>query len=470
MPLTILHTDVLVLGAGLAGMRAAWSALETRPDLNVTVVSQRFGPSGSSFANINDKLGMQVCRTDRERENYVREATSIAAPGMIDPDLVRILAEESEARFLDLAAIDFPFDRDEHQGYFRTTGCFSPGEKRAVVFSGLSVAFEKLKNKFLSLGGRFMEGWLIQDLIKIDQGSGRVCGAVLQKAVGDQKIVVGARSVIVALGGPSPLFLQNVSGPGTHGIAYALLKRAGAAMVNTPYLQFMWYAIPERRFRPIQSCLKEGVLVRNPRGESLPVPKELFELAGERTTHCPVGYGLADGAVDQFFIEHINPYGEIDVFEPETGWGTIALMAHVGNGGAGIDRNGWTGVSGLYACGESAGGMHGANRIGGAMVTGTQVFGARAGTAAALFATGGSAVNEKVYFQSAEWIVRTQTDDENQRQELIPWLRNGMQEFAVVGGRPGLKSFISQIFERLGEVRDWRTRLAFEAAVIIGKG
>lgn len=450
-------------------MRAAWAVLETRPDLNVTVVSQRFGPSGSSFANINDKLGMQVCRNDRERENYVQEAVSIAIPGFIDPALVRILAEESEARFLDLNTIGFPFDRDDHKNYFRVTGCFSPIEKRAVIFTGLAAAFEKLKDKFLSLGGRFLEGWLIQDLVKIDQGGGRVCGAVLQKTVGDEKIAVKARSVIFALGGPASLFVQNVSGPGIHGIAQALLKRVGVKLVNTPYLQFFWHTVPSSQFWPIQACLKEGALIRSLRGESLPVPKELLELVKERSTHCPVGYGRKDAAIDLFFIGNLNPNGEIDLFEPENGWTTIALMAHAGNGGAKINADAGTGVHGLFVCGESAGGMHGANRIGGAMVTGTQVFGVRAGKAAATYAANAEPINGKVFFQMTSQITRTQTENEDERRETIPWLRSGMQEFAIMGGRPGLRNFMMQVHERLMSFRDWQTRLALESALIIGK-
>lgn len=61
-------------------------------------------------------------------------------------------------------------------------------------------------------------------------------------------------------------------------------------------------------------------------------------------------------------------------------------MAHAGNGGAVIDAHGQTSVAGLFACGECATGMHGANRIGGAMVLATQVFGHRAGVAAARMA------------------------------------------------------------------------------------
>ena len=464
----VITTDVLVLGAGLAGMRAAWAALETGPHLDVTVASQWFGPSGSSFANINDKLGMQVCLTHREREEFRKEAVTIAAPGFVDPGLLKILAEESEPRFRELEAVGFPFDRNPQGAYCRADGCFSSGKPRAVIFTGLGVAFTKLRDRFLSLGGRFLEGWLIQDLVASNlQKPHRICGAVLQKAVGDEKIAVRANAVIVALGGAAPLFIQNVGGPGTHGISHALLKRVGVELVNTPYLQFMWHTVPSRQFWPIQTCLSEGARIRSLGGQVLPVPKELFKLAHERSTHCPVGYGRKDTAVDRFFIENLNSNGEIDVSPPKKGWTTLALMAHAGNGGARIDGDGWTGISGLYACGESAGGMHGANRVGGAMVTGTQVFGARAGKAAAVYAAGDAPPPKKSFSKQVSHIIHTQAENKEERGEVIPWLRCGMQEFAILGGRPGLEKFQEQIHRRLSGIRDWRSRLALEAAATI---
>jgi L-aspartate oxidase len=461
-------TDVLVLGSGLAGMRAAWAALEAAPNLGVTVVSQRFGPSGSSFANINNRLGMQVCLNDMEKEAFVKEAISIAPPGDIDPALVRVLAEESEERFYELAAIGFPFDRTPEGDYFRAPGCFSPRKPRAFIYSGLSTAFEKLRDKFLSMGGRFMEGWLIQDLIRTGpEDAPRVCGAVLQSAVGYEKMAIDALSVVVALGGPAPLFLQNVGGPGTHGISHALLERAGAKLVNGPYLQFLWHEIPSRRPWPIQDCLAKDARIRSPEGVVLPVPEALHELAGERATHCPVGYDLKDTAVDLFFIENLNDSGELDVFTAQNGWTAIALMAHAGNGGARIDQEAWTGVPGLYACGESAGGMHGANRIGGAMVTGTQVFGARAGAAAAREAGGTMPMGRGEHTKLVAHIIQEQWEDDEERRKILPWLRTGMQRFALLGGRPGADAFIHECREKLGASRDWRLRLALEAALTI---
>ncbi|GAB6905305.1 Fumarate reductase/succinate dehydrogenase flavoprotein domain protein [Desulfosarcina cetonica] len=469
MSLYILDSDVLVLGSGLAGLRAAWAALETDPRLNVTVVSQTSGPSGSSFANMNNRLGMQVCMDDREREAFVKDARSIAPPGHIDVGLASLLAEESEARFRDLVDIGFPFDREARGAYFRVTGCFSPEEKRAFIYTGLADAFDKMKGRVLSLGGRFLDGWLLQDLVKTGpDNSSRVCGAVFQRANGNDKMAIIASSVIVALGGPAPLFSLNVCGPGNHGVSYALLKRAGAELVNTPYLQFMWHQIPFRQFWPIQDFLTNGTRIRRWDGKVLPVPEALFELAGKRATHCPVGYDFEDTAADLFFIENLSFSGEVDALVEPDSQITIALMAHAGNGGAIIDENAWTGVPGLYACGESAGGMHGANRIGGAMVTATQVFGARAGKAAARGADGRGAINQKQFSKLAANMIGSQVEDETECRELQHWLRNGMQTFAVFGGRPGLDSFMCECRRKLLVARDWRLRLALEAAILIG--
>lgn len=470
MTCNTIHTDVLILGAGLAGMRAAWAALEAGPKINVTVASQGFGPSGSSFANINDRLGMQVCLTDPEREAFIREAIAISEPGYIDPNLVQILAEESESRFRELVAIGFPFDRDTQREYIRSGGCFSPEKKRAFLFSGLEAAFEKMKEKFLSLGGKYLEGWWVQDLVKNEgEDSHGVCGAILRNATGNEIVAANARAVVVALGGPASLFLRNIAGSGSSGFSHALLKRAGADFVNTPYLQFMWHTIPSRQFWPIHTLLKKGAKIRNMLGDVLPVPEELFPLAVGRGTHCPVGYGIRDAAVDHFLVENTHPGGDIDVFDSRNGWSTVALMAHAGNGGARVDGNAWTGIPGLFACGESAGGMHGANRIGGAMVTATQVFGARAGKAAAEYAGSATRMEWKKFLDLAEHNIQSQWADEMEYREFIPWLRLGMQEFAIIGGRPGLKDFMMEVQQRQDSARDWRTRLVMESALIIGR-
>ncbi len=86
-----IETDVLIIGAGLAGMRAAISVLETRYGLSLIIVSERRGPCGSSFVNLHNQVGMQVCISDKDRDDFFKEAVAIAPPGYINPELVKIM-------------------------------------------------------------------------------------------------------------------------------------------------------------------------------------------------------------------------------------------------------------------------------------------------------------------------------------------------------------------------------------------
>ena len=461
-------TDVLILGAGLAGMKAAWSALVAHPGSTVTVVSPHTGPSGSSFANINNRLGMQVCLDEHERKTFIQDVLSIAAPGYVDPILVRLMAEDSERCFRDLVDIGFPFEREDDGEYIRATGCFSPYDKRAFIFSGLSWAFNVLRKKNQSLGGIFLEGWQVQDLIKYDHGASEgVCGVLLQHNKTVEKLAVRSKSVVFALGGPAGLFGQNVAGPGTYGFAPALLNRAGVSLVNTQYIQFLWHTLSDKQYWPIQAFLVPDARIRNRQGDIERVPDKFYGLADVRATHCPVGYDTEDAAVDLFVVNSQDADGVAHVRDPQKGWMSIALMAHAGNGGAKIHKDAWTGIKGLYACGESAGGMHGANRIGGAMVLGTQVFGMRAGSAAAKYAHEADFVDQKRFVQLAEAIISNQHEEKSERQSVMPWLRQGMQKFTVLGGQPGIDAFMGRCLEKLEAVKDWQLRLALESASII---
>jgi L-aspartate oxidase len=116
-------------------------------------------------------------------------------------------------------------------------------------------------------------------------------------------------------------------------------------------------------------------------------------------------------------------------------------MAHAGNGGALIDEHGGTGVPGLFACGECATGMHGANRIGGAMASATQVFGKRAGEAAAEFAS-----NAPQPLRPDPWAdIKPSTP---RRPGELGELRRRMQKSAVLGGKPGLSELKAWLQER----------------------
>jgi L-aspartate oxidase len=377
------RTDIIILGSGLAGLRAAHSALNKDPSLDMTLVSAQPGPSGSSFTNQNRKLGVQVCKTFKDCERFVEEAVGIAEPGVIDPELVTLLAEESQPRFQDLLDLGVKFLATPSGEVELHPGCFSPDHKRAAIMTDLGQAFECLSQP-LQPHVRFIPGWTIRDILVADQSSSpRAVGALLQHRDRPELFqALGATSVICALGGPAPLFKWHQAGRGNPGYGLALLDRAGCELVNTGYLQVMWADRSTRRFWSFGRLKGSECRLVGREGLSLKVEEDALPLVDDRVTHCPAAFGLRDAELDQMLLSSLNRQGFVRITEASGEPVELIPMAHAGNGGARIDRNSETSVKGLFACGESASGMHGANRIGGAMVAATQVFGHRAGESA----------------------------------------------------------------------------------------
>ena len=468
----VLHTDVLVLGAGLAGLRAAWAAREAAPHLRVTLLSPFARPSGSSFANRNNALGMQVPRPDQAAA-FMAEALRLAAPGLALPGLVAALAEDAPARLGDLLALGLNFRREPSGSLRLFPGCFST-IPRAVVFDGLTNAHAAFLARASALGVELLCGFEAVGLTQ-DEPGGRVRGALLQplrRAAGGRKTLVAhARAVIAALGGPAPLFARRICGPGGSGLSYGLLKDAGTRLANTEFLQWFWVEAANRDFV-------------NP-GE-LAWPERLAPLAEMRRQHCPMAFGLADAALDLEMLARPRPNGILRVGHPQRGPLELVLAAHAGNGGALIDAQGRTNVAGLYACGECAAGMHGANRLGGAMVLSALVFGARAGKAAAQEAAGMEAMGMEAAEMNAG---ATETgrrasgsaargagpDGEvtarNEAPKGMRWLRRNMQRFGLPGtpDGPARTAFLTRLRSIAKDARRQRRErlLALSALAVL---
>ncbi len=373
--------DVLVLGSGFAGLRAAWGALARSPRAKVAVAALMRGASGSSFANINDRLGLQVPMDDAERAAFHREAMDLGAPGFVRSDLVAILADEAVDRFRELQDMGLHFISDQDGEPRRFGSCFSPACARAVIFTGLAAAYKAVFKQVTSRGGQFLPGMTALTLLQ-NQAGGGVLGALLEDRSG-QPWAQPARSVVVAMGGPAPLFRYNLAGRGGTGYGHGMLSASGADMANTAYLQWMWARLHDRSFWPIWSLLTEDAVALNASGKCAAVPVAVAEAAVLRATHCPFGYGFPDAALDRFLLDQADSLGVASIQthgkDGRKERFQVALMAHAGNGGAIIDAYARASVDGLYAVGECATGMHGANRMGGAMVLSCLVFGARAG-------------------------------------------------------------------------------------------
>lgn len=378
-PITNLTCDILIAGSGLAGLRAGIAAQSLSEGLDVCLATPRGGPSGSSFTNPNRALGMVVCHNDREKDVFLNTACAMAAPGFIDPALTAILAEEGEALYEDLRETGLAVLTDDRSHPRRHTACFLKTPPLAYVFTDLVSAFFRLKQRFLR-DGRMWEGFSLTDLVMNEER--RVIGAVFRDRRSGKIRAVQCRALIMATGGGAALFSRNLTDPANLGYGLALMHRAGAALVNMNYLQYMWYEKGTHQFWPCGQIAEAGWRIIGPRGQVLTVPEQLRSHATQRFEHAPVAHGRPDAALDDYLLSMADEKGLVTVRDPNGVIHSVCLYAHAFNGGARIDSWGQTDVPGLLACGECAGGMHGANRVGGAMVLSSQVFGRRAGLGA----------------------------------------------------------------------------------------
>jgi L-aspartate oxidase len=443
--------DVLVLGAGLAGLRAALAALAAAPGTAVAVAATQSGPSGSSFSNMHGRLGLHAPETDAAREAFCREAAAVAAPGLVVPGLVAALAAEALPRRLELEAWGAAFARDDAGRLLLFPSCFSPDSRRATLLTDLPGLRRLLWRRIEAAGGRALAG--LTALACLREPDGHACGALFEDATGNLTLQP-AGAVVAAMGGTAPLFLRHQAGGGNPGFGHGLLAFAGARMANTAFLQWMWARVRDRRFWPVWSLLTGAAAA------DAPLPEAVREAGAGRAGHCPFGHGQRDAALDLWLLDRAGADGVATV----THGGErldVALFAHAANGGAVVDVRGRTDVPALFAAGECATGMHGANRLGGAMVAACLVFGARAGeTAAREAARPGEATFAHAVAAARAGFSR----DAAEEREVASWLAHTLQEYAVPRRNPDAADLPQRIGQRLEKARDAAARARLAAA------
>ena len=398
---TELATDVLVVGGGLAALRAAWSARQAGARVLVAV-KRKLGQSGSSA---NTSGGFAAAWTDLNPADDPAQhfADTVAGGGHVnDRALARILAEEAPARLRELIEVGARFQRRNGAFYLSPSG--DHRHARVLVpehIRGTDLTLP-LRAAVLATGVDVLENVLIVELLVDD---GRVTGAVGLRRDRVGLVVIRARATVLGAGGAGRLFSVTSNPVDVTGGGYALALEAGAVLRDMEFIQFYpWRVIrPFGSSRvPVQpSTFVAGAKLYNARGERFmeaydPVKKEAATRdISARGIFDQIRAGQAvDGGVildvsdvpDDVFrhenkkvVERLDPHG-ID-------YRTIPLIiapeAHFVMGGVLVDATGASSLPGLYACGETAGGVHGGNRLNSNAVPETQVFGHRAGQAAA---------------------------------------------------------------------------------------
>lgn len=401
---------VLVIGSGGAGTRAA---IEASQYGETVLVSKTIVGKGGCTTMAEGGFNAVLREKDSCRLHY--EDTMKGGAFLNNPELVHILAHEAPLRMGDLVKWGAVFDfTDENEVAQRP---FGGQQFPRTCYAGDRTGHEMmmtLMDRLGSTGVSVLNEYTVIDLLK---DGNAVIGALALDERG-RLVLMKADSTILATGGGTKVYDISTNSSSGTGDGYAMGYRAGAELIDMEMVQFhpTGAAFPyDARGRLVTEAVRgEGGILKNALGERFmktydPARLELSTrdvVARAIATEILKGRGTENGGVyldvthlprEQIesrlpvMLEQFKKYG-VDI---RTTPMEVAPTAHHIMGGIRITPECRTTLSGLFACGEVAGGVQGANRLGGNALAETQVFGKRAGEAAGKTAAMQKRVDER---------------------------------------------------------------------------
>ena len=422
----ILTTDVLVIGGGMAGCRAAIAAADYGGSV-VLATKMPLNNGGASTFPVAEMAGYNAGDPDipGDVEKHYEDIVN-AGQGMANPILARILAENAPGTIAELEKWGVVFEK-EGDGYYIFKSCFATSPRTHVI-RGHGEPIVKAMSGQIQLRSNIN---VADDMtvLELDVRDGRCCGAWAIKTDGTF-VHISAGAVVIASGGATQVFTRNLNPKDVSGDGYALAYDAGAELINMEFMQsgigfsypivnmfngYIWAAHPK-----LHNNLNEQFL-----GKYLPKGITQEHVMDEHRRHFPfsssddskylevgiqkeirAGGGSPNRGIyadlrhlTDDYIRSINDdcglhhmwyiardYMREKGVDLNSQIVEIAVFAHAINGGVNIDESASSTLPGLYAAGEAAGGPHGADRLGGNMMVTCQVFGKIAGENAAKWA------------------------------------------------------------------------------------
>lgn len=387
-------TDVLVIGAGIAGLRAA---LEVPAGLDVLVVTKdSVQQSNSSYAQggIAGVLSPEDCF-----ENHI-EDTLIAGGGLCDRAIVDLVVREAPEAIADL--IQWGTHFDEEAGQLALTREGGHSHRRIVHALGDATGHEVMRaiiaHARQAANVTLWDETFTLDLLTLD---GRCVGALIARP-GFGKLLVWAKQTVLASGGAGMVYRETTNPPVATGDGIAAAYRAGAAVRDMEFMQFhptVLYVAGSSRFLISEAVRGEGAYLRDkqlqrfmlsvdPRAELAPrdVVAQAIISCMERTRHPNVYLDLRH--LDPELVHRRFP----GIDKVCRGFGLditrdlipVRPGAHYMIGGVTVDECGRTTLPGLWAAGEvTSSGLHGANRLASNSLLEGLVFGKACGRGAA---------------------------------------------------------------------------------------
>ena len=428
----IVNADIVIVGAGGAGLRAAIAAAEKNPSLNIALISKVYPMRSHTVAAEGGSAG--VVQAHDSLENHFQD-TVAGGDWLCDQDTVDYFVSHSTEEMVRLENWGCPWTRKDD------------GNVNVRAFGGMKIErtwFAADKSGFHMLHTLFQTSLKYPQIKRFDEyfatdlivEDGRAQGVVaIEIATGEPKTFLG-RAVVFATGGSGRAFRFNTNGAIVTGDGHAMAFRAGAALRDMEFVQYHPTGLPGSGVLMTEGCRGEGGILLNKHGyrylqdyglgPETPVgePKNKYMELGPRdrlsqafwneqrkgnTIETPLGDAV------HLDLRHLGKAKLLERLplicslaknylgvDPVTDPVPVRPAVHYTMGGIRADQHCVTDIPGLFVAGECASnGMHGANRLGSNSLAETVVFGKVAGESAVDFAAQATQSDEQILTEQA---------------------------------------------------------------------
>ncbi len=475
-----LETDFIVIGSGVAGLRASVALAEK--GARVTVLTKdKASESNTEYA----QGGVAVVLSEDDTAELHEEDTLIAGAGLCDPEAVETLVNDGTKYIKQLIDWGIEFDRE---GGKLVMGQEAAHSRRRILHAhGDSTGAEFVRSLMIRAGAEKRinltpfantEGLIISD--------GRCVGVRFLDPILRAPREIFSRAVIMCTGGAGQLYLHTTNPSVATGDGMAMAYFAGAEMADMEFVQFHPTALNLEntpRFLLTEAMRGEGGILRNVNGERFMgryderlelAPRDIVSrsIVAEMRRTGSRNVFLDMTALDARFLKERFPkvyetckYYGLDITTDKL---PVSPASHYCMGGIRTDLHGRSTVPGLYAAGEvTCTGVHGANRLASNSLLEGLVFGARAGEAAASD-TGGMPIARPLASDEGEAVSKVQSTISTavkKRVKRVMWERVG-----ILRDRESLRRAITEFEQISASNLSLSSRKFVTLAMLVARG
>jgi len=485
--------DVVIVGAGGAGLRAAIAVAQTDPSLRVALTSKVYPMRSHTVAAEGGAAG--VIKEGDTLEDHFKDTVS-GGDWLCDQSAVELFVDEAPKALLELEHWGCPWSRED-DGRVAVRSFGGMKNKRtwyAADKSGFHILHTLFQTSQQYPSIRRFDEYFALDVLSDGE---RCMGVTAIEVRTGERVVFTAPAVVIATGGAGKVFPFTTNGAIKTGDGMAMAYRAGVPLKDMEFVQYHPTGLPGTGILITEGARGEGGILTNkdgyrylqdynlgppdpwPRRKAMELgPRDRLSQAfwheqrKGRTIQSPVGdvvhldiRQLGEAKINErlpFVRELSRAYVGVDpVHEPIP----VRPVVHYCMGGIDADLNAATPLEGLFAAGECACvSINGANRLGSNSLTELLVFGARAGRHAAERARAAAAASESAWREAAEAsFERVARLLGNEEGESIAGLRDEMH--AITEGCAGIyreEGPLNEARETVAALRERYGRLAVE--------